>query len=94
MFADVASEESEFRDQLMGGAGAAAQAISQGYSRSDEMMADEYGMEYMRRAGYDPAAAVALQEKFVELSGDHRSNLLDRLFASHPQSRDRVRRKR
>ncbi len=94
MFADVASEESEFRDQLMGGAGTAAQAISQGYSRSDEMMADEYGMEYMRRAGYDPAAAVALQEKFVELSGDHRSNLLDRLFASHPPSRDRVRRNR
>ena len=66
MFADVASEESEFRDQLMGGAGAAAQAISQGYSRSDEMMADEYGMEYMRRAGYDPDAADALQEK-IEL---------------------------
>ena len=37
------------------GAGTAAQASSQGYSRSDEMMADEYGMEYMRRAGYDPS---------------------------------------
>lgn len=90
--ADVAVEDYRFREQLMDGAGTAAQAITQGYSRSDEMMADEYGMEYMRRAGYDPAAAVALQEKFVALSGDRRGGLLERLFASHPPSRDRVRR--
>ena len=31
------------------------------YSRSRELQADEYGMRYMRAAGYDPQAAVKLQ---------------------------------
>src|SRR5690606_29549334 len=28
------------------------------YGRGDELEADDYGMTYMRRAGYDPQAAV------------------------------------
>lgn len=91
---NAAVEDNDFQQQIMQGVGTGAQMISQGYSRGDELMADEYGMEYMRRAGYNPTAAVALQEKFVAMSGDRRSGLLEQLFASHPPSQERVRRNR
>ena len=91
---NAAVEENDFQEQIMQGVGTGAQMISQGYSRGDELMADEYGMEYMRRAGYNPGAAAALQEKFVAMSGARRSHLIERLFASHPPSQERVRRNR
>lgn len=60
------------------------------YSRSRESEADHYGMQYMARAGYDPAAAISLQEKFVRLSGGKKQDLFSTLFASHPPSQSRV----
>ena len=47
-------------------------------------------MAYMKKAGYDPRAAVTLQETFVRLSQDHQSNFIEGLFASHPPSEERV----
>ncbi len=89
---NTALEDNDFREQILDGFGTSAQVLSQSYSRGDEFMADEYGMEYMHRAGYDPAAAVTLQQKFVEMHGDRQSGLMERLFASHPPSPERVRR--
>jgi predicted Zn-dependent protease len=60
------------------------------FSREHELEADHYGMEYMVRAGYDPKAAVELQETFVRLSGDKKSNWLEGMFATHPPSQERV----
>jgi predicted Zn-dependent protease len=47
-------------------------------------------MEYMARAGYNPLAAVSLQETFVRLSEGQQTGWLDGLFASHPPSQERV----
>ena len=49
-------------------------------------------MQYMQRAGYDPQAAVTLQETFVRLSEQNggQGGRLERLFASHPPSDERV----
>jgi predicted Zn-dependent protease len=47
-------------------------------------------MKYMKKAGYDPSAAVTLQETFVRLSANKESNWLTGLFASHPPSPERV----
>ena len=47
-------------------------------------------MQYMKKAGYDPAAAVTLQETFVRLSKDRKSDFISGLFASHPPSPERV----
>lgn len=69
----------------MGGA-----AFMAKYGRDDELESDQYGMEYMARAGYDPQAAVSLQETFVRLSGDRQSDFVSGLFASHPPSQARV----
>ena len=78
---------------LAAGAGVGAQLVTMRYGRDAEREADYYGMEYMRRAGYDPSAAVSLQQKFVALSqknGGGNSNWLEGLFASHPPSEERV----
>lgn len=60
------------------------------FGREHELEADSYGMDYMLRAGYDPKAAVELQETFVRLSGGKESNWLAGMFATHPPSQERV----
>jgi predicted Zn-dependent protease len=61
-------------------------------SREAELESDLYGMRYMAAAGYDPNAAVALQQTFVRLSEENggRGGRLATLFASHPPSAERV----
>lgn len=44
----------------------------------------------MYRAGYDTAAAVSVQEKFVALAEGRNVNWLEGLFATHPPSRERI----
>lgn len=60
------------------------------YGRDDELESDQYGMNYMAKAGYDVWGAVELQETFVELSKSRQANFLSNLFASHPPSSQRV----
>lgn len=60
------------------------------YSREAELEADAYGMDYMVRAGYDPQAAVDVQETFVKLDAGGNSDFVSGLFASHPPSQERV----
>ena len=67
-----------------------AALLSLRYGRDHELEADHYGIDYMMRAGYDPKAAVELQETFVRLSGNKSSNWLGGLFATHPPSQERV----
>lgn len=77
--------------QLLVGAGAlGAQLIGKKYSRNAELEADRYGMNMLARAGYDPRAAIALQETFVRLSKGDKPNWLEGMFASHPPSPERV----
>lgn len=65
-------------------------AIMSRYGRDDELESDFYGMQYMADAGYDPEAAVDLQETFVRLSGSKQTDWLTGLLASHPPSQQRV----
>ncbi|MGD9659876.1 MAG: M48 family metalloprotease [Porticoccaceae bacterium] len=64
------------------------------YGRDDELESDAYGMVYMSRAGYDPYAAVELQETFVKLNSSRQQDFISGLFASHPPSQERVNRNR
>ncbi|MDX8385848.1 MAG: M48 family metalloprotease [Gallionella sp.] len=88
--AGIASQENEYSNLIVGGAQLSSQLISHKFGRDDESEADQYGMIYMQRAGYDPRAAVTLQETFLRLSNGGKSNFLDGLFASHPPSAERV----
>ncbi|HUG72929.1 MAG TPA: M48 family metalloprotease [Steroidobacteraceae bacterium] len=67
-----------------------AQLLHTRYGREAELQGDLYGTRLMKAAGYDPTAAVALQETFVRLSKGRDSGWLQGLFASHPPSDERV----
>ncbi|MEX2130039.1 MAG: M48 family metalloprotease [Pseudohongiellaceae bacterium] len=86
----VASSDSEYSNLIVGGAQLGAQLISQSYGREAEREADLYGIRYMVAAGYDPMAAVTLQQTFVRLSEGRSSGWLEGLFSSHPPSQERV----
>ncbi len=88
--AGLAVGETDYADYVVGGAGLAANLLSQKYGRDAESESDYYGMKYMARAGYDTKAAVTLQETFVRLSEGRNSNWLEGLFSSHPPSMERV----
>lgn len=81
---------SPYSDFIVGGAQVGAQLISQRYGRDAERESDYYGIQYMVRAGYDPNAAVSLQQTFVRLSEGRESGWLEGLFVSHPPSQERV----
>ncbi|MBS8241387.1 tetratricopeptide repeat protein [Marinobacter lipolyticus] len=89
-----ALSDNEWAGLLMGGAAVGAQIALAQYSQGDELESDRYGIEYMVEAGYDPQAAVELQELFVKLSEGRESGFIDGLFATHPPSQKRVDRNR
>lgn len=86
----LSASDSDYANFIVGGAQISAQLLHQKYGRDAELEADYYGMQYLDRAGYDPMAAVSLQETFVELSKDRRGGWLEGLFSSHPPSQARV----
>ncbi len=88
--AQVAASDSDYGNLYMAGAGLAAQLTLQRYGREAELEADHYGIDYMKRAGYDPQGAVALQETFVRMNDRKDSGWLAGLFASHPPSQERL----
>lgn len=75
---------------VMQSAQMAATLINTKYGRDAEREADYYGTRMMAKAGYDPYAAVTLQETFLKLSEGHESSWVEGLFASHPPSAERV----
>jgi predicted Zn-dependent protease len=82
--------------QQAGGVG--AQAYLAGYSRDQEFQADELGVRYMARAGYDPTAMSSFLEKLERndqlmrrLTGrDGDADPASSWFATHPRTPDRV----
>jgi len=86
----IATAGEDYADIARVGASGLAQGAIAKYGRDAEREADEYGIQYMVRAGYDPQGAVDLQKTFVQLSKDRRQDFLSGLFASHPPSQERV----
>ncbi len=86
----MATQDNNYANLIVGGAQLGAQLATSKYGRDAEREADLYGMQYMKKAGYDPASAVTLQETFVRLSATKSSSFIDGLFASHPPSQIRV----
>jgi predicted Zn-dependent protease len=81
--------------QQLGGAGTAAWV--QGYSRSQELEADQLGVKYLARAGYDPHAmatflgALEANDKLqAKLKGTSDAQAAPSWLASHPRTEDRI----
>lgn len=86
----IGAQNSNYGNLIVGASQLGAQLTTSKYGRDAESESDYYGMLYMKKAGYDPAAAVTLQETFVRLSADRKSDFITGLFASHPPSQERV----
>ncbi|WP_375193771.1 M48 family metalloprotease [Marinobacter sp.] len=85
-----ALSDNEWAGLIMGGAALGAQLALAQYSQGDELESDHYGILYMKEAGYDPAAAVELQEIFLKLSEGRNPGFIEGMFATHPPSAKRV----
>ena len=88
--ANVALADAKHRDLGLLGANLGAKLTGLHFGRDAEREADLYGIRYMLRAGYDPQAAVSLQETFVRLKNNKQPGWIEGLFASHPPSQERV----
>ena len=86
----IALQDNDYGDYIVGASQLGAQLITTRYGREAERESDYYGIQYMVSAGYDPRAAVSLQQTFVRLSEGNNPGWIDGLFASHPPSQERV----
>jgi len=60
-----------------------------GYSRDAEREADNFGIQYMIKAGYDPNGAISMFNKLAAL-GSASDNVFERLSSSHPETSERI----
>jgi metalloendopeptidase OMA1, mitochondrial len=63
-----------------------------GFSRSQEMEADELGALYMARAGYDPRESIALWQNFALWRKRQGDNVSPQFLSSHPLDSTRIER--
>jgi predicted Zn-dependent protease len=84
---DAAMRNSEQRGLIMGALGLGAQfGVMLPYSRKHESEADEVGLTYMAKAGYDPREAVALWQRMAQ-QGSRPPEIL----STHPDPANRAR---
>ncbi len=89
------TQNKDYGKEVTLGAGLGAGLWSAKYGREQELQSDAFGMKYMAKAGYEPHAAIELQETFLRLSQQRKqSSWLQGLFASHPPSQERVNKNR
>lgn len=76
--------------KLAAGIDIAFMQIMLGYSREDELLADQLGARYAKRAGYNPKAMISFLEKLHEIS--RREPLRPKSYIrTHPYVPDRIR---
>jgi predicted Zn-dependent protease len=61
------------------------------FSRGFEAEADYLGVQYMYKAGYDPAAFVSFFEK-IQVQEKRKPGTISKAFSTHPQTPDRIER--
>lgn len=64
----------------------AASMVTRGYSREDEMEADALALVYLRRAGYDPVAALRFHQRLAMHTGNQPKGLM----STHPAGTERI----
>lgn len=80
--------DSEVRKTIMTLYGVGGQLGSLRYSRSHETEADNIGLVYMAKAGYNPQAAVTFWQKMIAKSSPQ---AVPTILSTHPAKQDRIR---
>lgn len=74
------------QDKLMNALGVGTQVGMLGFGRKDESEADELGLEYMAKAGFDPAQSISLWENMAKAGGSRAPEFL----STHPSPSTRM----
>lgn len=84
--------EQEQSQALQAAIGIGMNLAFSGYSREAEREADEFGIQYMVAAGYDPAGAITMFEKLAAAGGTSsgESSVFEKLASSHPETQERI----
>ncbi len=61
-----------------------------GYSRDAEREADQFGIHYMVKSGYEPSGAVAMFETLARLGGSGSGGVFEKMASSHPETQERI----
>lgn len=67
-----------------------AGALLASYSRGNEREADDLGMEYMVRSGYNPKGMIGLMD-MLRSQSKHDPSVIELMFSTHPMSDERYR---
>lgn len=62
------------------------------YSQSQEKEADDFGYDFLKTNGKNPWGMVRAFEKMQGLEGDHKSSYVTKMFSSHPETAERIKR--
>ena len=60
------------------------------YSRKQETNADDYGYDFLKKSGKNPWSMAMAFAKLQSLEASGKSNVLTKMFSSHPQTKDRI----
>ena len=87
--ASLSVDDPKQKEAIIGGLGAgAALGILLPFSREHESEADQIGLIYMAKAGYDPAQAIAFWERFKKATGGDGP---PEFLSTHPAPSSRIR---